>query len=1560
MYSPCSSGHFAITTEGHASATWRADRGLPNHLVFDARTLTLPPLRPRPTLSSQAEGIRTLREPTRPNLQPLSPLDSRSSPRRPTPSPLHPSPFSAASSGPAAQAPRSLQSSLPYQDGPRSPREKLDALIAEEDIHTSAPAPVQGSPPTPPRISLRGGTQPAKPSSYAKLRNVSAPVLSSAGISPPASPVAMPPPSRPNRAENRPAPPRNPSIDSAASSVSSSASHAFRGNPNHAPKPSQDTSTSHPPDMAALIAAAGSPEAALLALWKEKQSASSHSTQLWRLVEKQRSMIIGLQKDLERSLKDKDRYRKKLKEYTNQVPPIPGAPQRSDTFDSVVERDESQSPAPSERQEDLAKASTVTRPAEHKASPLTQETSAAQLLSDSQLAQSPSQSSDAHTASGPSSAINSPTDYSVKPLAIASKGLGLSALVSESTPTVERPTESPKATFPLRKASTTTENNLQAPQLSLTQATPVIGGDGFEAPPPKPAQALRKAPPAPLNLSKPVKTSAHLLQVDPGENDDSDDYDDTLEVDEIPIVERGRRKTREEDDRVREAMAMKEDEARSKSTKKKKSESKSKSKVSSPESSEDHEHPPTASLSPRQFSPLQAGLPLSPRHPPANSLNALLSPTNSDSSMVAQRSVVSSPLMSPGLPTSPRPGDRPLGSPLPRNPKQNMASPPLSPRTIPNGMPPPATRAPRQPVPLPPNTPQSYTSPQTTRPEAPSQPKQQTLGSDLLKPPSAQPSPEADSKDMQSSEYVYRGLLSDQYPGLLLPPNALPSIEVKVSSSRLRPSRMSFLAPKPQEEDPVFHLAIYARSDGKQLWRMEKTIVALPALDAQLKSLCDFPGKLPDRALFSGHAPARVDARRAALNHYFDTILETPMNEQAALVVCEFFSTDVIGAQSGDTLAPEPAAPQAAPAPKSKQLKEGYLTKRGKNFGGWKARHFVLDGPEFRYYEVAGGAHLGTIKLLNAQIGKQSQQQTNQSPQRRDDSEDNQYRHAFLILEPKRKDSSSLVRHVLCAESDEERDAWVEALLQHVDWQEETSPVETQPPASAPKPAVLTKTQGKDSSRSRRKDSPELDNKPSRLQGLSYDDTIAAEAPMRGPTHREAKEAHAHSPKTGSFSSEGSRNYPSISGPSNGAPIQNLEIWGNKSLAAPTTIKDKKRSIFGFGSKGRGSDALPDHSMSQQTRAPERVVVQNRNVFGIPLAEAVEYTQPIGLNDPIPSVVYRSLEYLRAKNAISEEGIFRLSGSNIVIRALRERFNTEGDVKLLDGQYYDIHAVASLLKLYLRELPASILTRELHLDFLKVLDLDERSKKIQAFNVLVHKLPRVNFELLRHMSSFLIEIVDNAAINKMTVRNVGIVFAPTLNIPAPLISFFLTDFQDIFGTPIDEANSPIQEIRTTTHLGDEIRSPRHQMFSDIPTPAYNETSFQPQVPLNQQQWNGRPPSAFPMGNAPNYPPPQPPQQQQQQHTQYAGYDTGFIPVRPSYDSPGYEQQYQGGEGYGSLNSARQSGNAREQKQKRRESGMLLMNMGMGQRKGSNGSNPPRQREEYRGNPMLIREETAFD
>jgi RalA-binding protein 1 len=109
--------------------------------------------------------------------------------------------------------------------------------------------------------------------------------------------------------------PRTSSIDSAISSVSAqsgtSHSHTSSISSNNV---FAHISGSSAADIQALIQAAGSAEELIQYMLKEKQSISSQNTQLWRLVDKQRAMILGLNKDLERAMKEKERYRKKLKE----------------------------------------------------------------------------------------------------------------------------------------------------------------------------------------------------------------------------------------------------------------------------------------------------------------------------------------------------------------------------------------------------------------------------------------------------------------------------------------------------------------------------------------------------------------------------------------------------------------------------------------------------------------------------------------------------------------------------------------------------------------------------------------------------------------------------------------------------------------------------------------------------------------------------------------------------------------------------------------------------------------------------------------------------------------------------------------------------------------------------------------------------------------------------------------------------------------------------------------------------------------------------------------------
>lgn len=93
--------------------------------------------------------------------------------------------------------------------------------------------------------------------------------------------------------------------------------------------------------------------------------------------------------------------------------------------------------------------------------------------------------------------------------------------------------------------------------------------------------------------------------------------------------------------------------------------------------------------------------------------------------------------------------------------------------------------------------------------------------------------------------------------------------------------------------------------------------------------------------------------------------------------------------------------------------------------------------------EQKDGHHLGSIALTHAQIGRQQSHDKSQDGAgegaKEASSDPNSYRHAFLILEPKKgqaidikKNPNNVTRHVLCAETDQDRDEWVDTLMVYV------------------------------------------------------------------------------------------------------------------------------------------------------------------------------------------------------------------------------------------------------------------------------------------------------------------------------------------------------------------------------------------------------------------------------------------------------------------------------------------------------------------------------------------------
>ena len=1300
--------------------------------------------------------------------------DGRSTPRKPTPSPLQVSETATAATvggmhsnieSPESHTPflnASLTPSSPSSprpnptanlDQPKSRRERLEELLASGNVTTNRDTSGVGN-----KAFKATTASPSKAQSYSQLRNVSSPlpVARPLGHSSPPSPRSTASPLLGEiaaRPEFRPMP-RTSSIDSAISK--------------HSHKTSLDTSGAS--DISDLIQTAGSPEAVIQHLLKEKQHSALQNAQLWKLVDKQRSLVLGLNQDLENALKDKENYRKKLKEHLDKVPPIPSMTHKAPVPQA---RDASHSPAPSEASADLpiqrqSLEYTIPRDTEVKGSvtgaladrkdqdqdqdqkedpeqnlkqPLSCMPAASEEADDWVRSKSRAGVSNHSHKATSSSDLGVLGPVKAAPVVSATQKNDLESSAQEDKSggpsqisQAVRPVVSPKSSFTAKRSQPFFANPFNGPTLALIESTPP--GDDIERMTPP-----RKPPPAPLHLGQPKLDEPAQLQFGLDDHSGSD-YDDKLEVDELPALDRGRKKTREADDRERETAMLKEKQDRSRSKKEKGSKPPVvKGKVDTAQSQETVIPLSIKALSrePTAFGTAEF------LSPPASLASVLNLPGDRKEPVTTERLMTMKP-MSPGLPLSPRPSHRPVNPPTPRLPRDgvgtSLGSPPMSPRNAFPGLPL-SPKVSRHPVPLPSNMPMSLASQnpatlesrndsnETTR--SPTSPVKKSLNHLQIH---LAPEPAEASKQRG----VFKGFVSDAYPELLIPPNALPSIIVKVVSSRLKPSRHSLVL-KGIDEEPVFTLGISARSHRQELWQVERPIQSLLQLDQQLRQSTTFSAKLPDRSLFTGHAPAKIDARRVALEQYFETILDTQMDEKTALALCYYLSTQAseptFGEANGFAFAPHTGSP-VMQGPEGRFFKEGHLTKKGKNFGGWKARFFVLEEPVLRYYEIPGGSVLGTIKLQSAQIGKQAPSKPSNSPSRGPDDNDGHYRHAFLIREPKRKDKDSFMDHVLCAESDAERDSWVAALLHYVDGPEMDN--RPRPPlfnnesgssrvvAPSKKNSLKTDVITSDSPNSEKFDS---------LQAVPYEDTKPAQAPHvlitpdPLPTESPSPTTSNSQPSVKAHSSQSK----AISAPSNGTKINDVGAWGNKPMAVPvgTQREHKKRSIWGFRDKNGpdlGLDHPNDSNLSLTQQQYQEQITNVKAAFGAPLADAVEHCSPRGIDVCLPAVVYRCLEYLESKDAPSEEGIFRMSGSNVVIKGLKKRFNAEGDFDFLgpDEPYYDVHAVASLLKLYLRELPQPVLTRDLHLEFIAVLGKNQFPQtaqgELRSTDIHVQTLPR--------------------------------------------------------------------------------------------------------------------------------------------------------------------------------------------------------------------------------------------
>ena len=173
--------------------------------------------------------------------------------------------------------------------------------------------------------------------------------------------------------------------------------------------------------------------------------------------------------------------------------------------------------------------------------------------------------------------------------------------------------------------------------------------------------------------------------------------------------------------------------------------------------------------------------------------------------------------------------------------------------------------------------------------------------------------------------------------------------------------------------------------------------------------------------------------------------------------------------------------------------------------------------------------------------------------------------------------------------------------------------------------------------------------------------------------------------------------------------------------------------------------------------------------------ELVSHLQDSSLEVAAP--VKQVVDFIKAKpESLKIEGLFRVQGSIARVQELRARFDEENTFHI--PHKTDIHTVCTFLKTYLRSLPDPLFDKDLTYDIKSHFDLRGRKswtpEKISSFGdaskrenlrKIIEKSWGDKNETkltIKELMMFLNNVSRHSEDNKMTVENLGIVFAPTI------------------------------------------------------------------------------------------------------------------------------------------------------------------------------------------------------
>ncbi|XP_033098750.1 SLIT-ROBO Rho GTPase-activating protein 3-like isoform X2 [Anneissia japonica] len=338
---------------------------------------------------------------------------------------------------------------------------------------------------------------------------------------------------------------------------------------------------------------------------------------------------------------------------------------------------------------------------------------------------------------------------------------------------------------------------------------------------------------------------------------------------------------------------------------------------------------------------------------------------------------------------------------------------------------------------------------------------------------------------------------------------------------------------------------------------------------------------------------------------------------------------------------------------------------------------------------------------------------------------------------------------------------------------------------------------------------------------------------------------------------------PSMRRPPKPTDTENYFLDKYKEYLKNTNIETRLQARYDLISKALGHDTGGGSislCVPPKPRKPRPMSRCGAPLFGGDLRKYIAAS-----GQDIPVVVLSCIDHIR-DFGLHHQGIFRVGGSQSEINDIKSAFEKGEDPLPERGESADINSVASVLKLYFRELPEPLFPTFMFKQFMECMDSGATapSERISMVKNLIEQLPDDIMIVMRYLLAFLKHLSQYSDENMMDSHNLAICFGPTLMPTPPNVDTlcYQGPINELIGTIIryqenifpresgriyeehglnDADISPSPSLDTITDLGsefgDEVNSVRHFDVHNNLNDHYQQLNQADPCPIVNQHQN---------------------------------------------------------------------------------------------------------------------------